>query len=341
MPPQQQVWGKARVKEHFNIDNTQYQDLCKQIKGHLEGHRLLGKSFKTLIMRKHLYDCIKANYPSYPTFVTDGQESEAIQILISMAQQINFSWQRAHKILAPSSGRIDSEGTPPASPYQAGTGAPPPQGAPPQPETPMHQQLSYYPSYPPPQMPMGNDSPMSIPPPRPTPGAASTHAPPPMHAPHHPPVAAPPSAPAARTFAFEHRTILVRNLIDPRKNGLCTVKDMCRPKPPAPAPAPGSPTSAISERDGSREREREHAVTIDDLDYDKWLEFLVQECGYDPSWHVVSYTIGNTSGSSNGQDSGDKVLIKSRWSWRAAMQEIFLAGGDGSSRFIFELMPIG
>ena len=125
---------------------------------------------------------------------------------------------------------------------------------------------------------------------------------------------------------------------------------MCRPGSSARVP-PDSPSSSTSER-GEREREREREqqphsspaapqLTIDDLDYDKWLEFLVQECGYDPTWHVVSYTIGNSSGSSSGQDSGDKVLIKSRWSWRAAMQEIFLAGGDGSSRFIFELMPIG
>ncbi|KAL1958352.1 hypothetical protein VTO42DRAFT_4669 [Malbranchea cinnamomea] len=329
-----QVWGKARIKSHFNIDDQQYGALCRMIKDQLERHRLLGKSFKTLAMRKQLFDCIKNNYAHYPPFVTQTKDSsEQIGVLIALAQTLSYSYQRAQQLLA----------------HQAAQGAkPPPPATPLTPTTPDNvfatssgretpfstpqQQQPHPPAYyPQPQLQSPSQmqeasSPMAVPPP-PRP------APPPSLMPAPPTSTPPPPRP------LEHRTILVRNLVDPRRNGLCTVKDIARPLPPS------SPSSSASGRVSSPTA----ALTLDDLDYDRWLEFLSQECGFDPVRHVISYTINHDQHNNPRLDGMDKVIIKSRWSWRAALQEILLASGQESwsssssspSRFVFELMPIG
>jgi hypothetical protein len=106
---------------------------------------------------------------------------------------------------------------------------------------------------------------------------------------------------------LETKTIVVRNLADPNYNGLCAVKDLL--------PKRGHDSAADAE--------------IDNLDYDRFLDFLRQDCCYSPDQHVL--TCG---------DAGDKLFINSQWSWRAAMREISRMEPQ-CPRFIFELTEKG
>lgn len=66
-------------------------------------------------------------------------------------------------------------------------------------------------------------------------------------------------------------------------------------------------------------------LTVEDLDYNKWLDFLEEECSFDFDRHTLQYKTGE-----------DTLRIKSKWSWRAAIQEMYL--NTNSSRIIFDMI---
>lgn len=78
---------------------------------------------------------------------------------------------------------------------------------------------------------------------------------------------------------FELRTILVRNIVDCRYDGRCTVKDICH------WPLPSTSAAA------NHSTHPPPSLTVDDFDYEKWTTFLREECGYDSGQHVLSVVI--------------------------------------------------
>lgn len=299
-------WPKNKVMLHFNVDEKKYYELCTFVRGILDRGGFIGMTFKNRTAKIQLIDRIKACAADFPSFIRGFPEHEQISAVVGTAQVVNHTYCRHNNIFrwkqrrtldrnstAPNSSQGESgfvlsdvEDGETVTPFTTPT-APLP--------TPIASLPT--PSFETPAPPKRLFDTAQEVKPETTPTATALT----------PTVDAGSTAtttPIPQSRPLNSRTILVRNLTDTDCNGLCAISDLQY--------AAVDPENLLD-------------LSVDDLDFDKWLDFLEQECEYDYVLHVLQHTTPE----------GDRVRIKSKWSWRAAIHK-FLS--TDSSTVAFDLM---